>query len=224
MSYRWRCGTPTITNLFLNQNISCLTLTNVQLGTAGVYTVIVTNLGGKASGGPQLSLSSNAFVTVVGPPGNAEVWEGSNITFQARMAGPTNGPGGPPRYQWLFRGSSVASGTNTLASPKTNVNTLTLTNVQPSQAGEYVYLLTDTAGTSTSFPFSLTVLQPPRPLLGCVRAGAELTLSWDAAEFVLLEKSDLSVPGGWKIVSPAGASTVTLPLGPGNKFYRLWKP
>ncbi len=48
LSYRWRQGSKTLTNLVLNQNLSFLTLRNVSMSSTGSYSVIVTNLGGSA--------------------------------------------------------------------------------------------------------------------------------------------------------------------------------
>jgi CotH kinase protein/Lamin Tail Domain/Immunoglobulin domain/Bacterial TSP3 repeat len=43
MSYRWRRGSLTITNVTLDSHLSFLTIHNVQLADAGTYTVVLTN-------------------------------------------------------------------------------------------------------------------------------------------------------------------------------------
>jgi hypothetical protein len=43
IGYRWRRGGGTLTNFVLNENISTLVFTNVQLSDAGNYTVVITN-------------------------------------------------------------------------------------------------------------------------------------------------------------------------------------
>lgn len=150
MSYRWRYGSSTLTNLILNQTTCSLTLTNVQPSTAGVYTVAVTNLFGRATGGPQLSLSSNVYLTVVVPPTNQAVVLGSEVTLQARANG---GTGNSLRFQWRLNGTNLPGATST---------NLTLTNVQFGQAGTYTFEVTDGGGQATGFDAVLTVL-PNRP-------------------------------------------------------------
>jgi len=76
VSYRWRRGSTTLTNMILNSNICVYTLTNVQPMTASNITVVVTNL---ASRGVQ-RLSSNAYLYILldlDRDGMADVWEGS---------------------------------------------------------------------------------------------------------------------------------------------------
>jgi hypothetical protein len=60
ISYRWRLGGSTVTNQVLHDTTSFLTLTNVQLSQAGLYSVVVTNLGSRSSG--ELSRSASMLV------------------------------------------------------------------------------------------------------------------------------------------------------------------
>jgi hypothetical protein len=75
-----------------------------------------------------------------------------------------------------------------------------------------------------NFALDVTYTLEVAPPLGWLRAGTEMVFSWDAAGYVLQENSDLSNPAGWRTVDQAQVSPVTIPLGPGNRFYRLWKP
>jgi dienelactone hydrolase len=61
LSYRWRRGSATLTNMILSETTAVLTLTNVQINQAGSYTVAITNLFGAAP------LSSTAVLTVLSP-------------------------------------------------------------------------------------------------------------------------------------------------------------
>jgi hypothetical protein len=61
LSYRWRKGGSTVTNMIVNDTTAVLRLNNVQLSDAASYSVAVTNLFGSAP------LSSNAVLTVVQP-------------------------------------------------------------------------------------------------------------------------------------------------------------
>jgi hypothetical protein len=154
LSYRWRRGSTTLTNLILDRTSCSFAVTNVPMSTAGVYTVQVTNLAGPATGGRPSGLSSNAYLTVVAPPTNQTVPAASNVTFQARASG---GSGNPLSYQWRFNGMDLpgATGTN-----------LTLTSVQTSQAGTYTFVVTNGGGEGTGFDALLTVLSPTAPTIG----------------------------------------------------------
>jgi dienelactone hydrolase len=61
LSYRWRRGVATVTNMILGETTAVLTLTNVQTNQAGNYTVLITNLFGVAPP------SSTAVLTVLSP-------------------------------------------------------------------------------------------------------------------------------------------------------------
>jgi hypothetical protein len=74
--------------------------------------------------------------------------QGATVTFQSTATGTP-----VPAYQWLF------SATNLLSNQTNSV--LTLTNVQPSQAGIYSLVASNAAGSITSAPALLTVWVPP---------------------------------------------------------------
>jgi Tol biopolymer transport system component len=121
-----------------------LTLTNVQLTQAGNYAVLVTNAYGSV-------LSSNAFLAIGGiPPGistqptNWTTFVGGIASFSVTATGSL-----PLNYQWNFNGANISGATNP---------TLTLTNVQPAQAGNYAVLVTNAFGSIFSSNAKLTVL------------------------------------------------------------------
>ena len=68
---------------------------------------------------------------------------GSNATFSATASGTA-----PLFYQWKFNGTNLAGATNA---------TLIRSNVQPSHAGNYLLVATNTAGAATSLVAALTV-------------------------------------------------------------------
>jgi hypothetical protein len=67
-----------------------------------------------------------------------------------------------------------------------------------------------------------TTPPPTGPTLNIARSGANVTLSWDAAAtgFTLESKASLGA-GPWIPIGTQNPATV--PIGPGNTFYRLRK-
>ncbi len=147
------------------------TISFVRVTNAGVYSVTVFNGAGAAQ-------SSNALLSVgYGPyfttsPTNVGVRSGLNGTLVASAFGT-----GPMTFQWLFNGGTPPGNVSSTASN----STLTITNMQPSSAGTYVVLATDSIGTVPSTPAVVTYLVDPiiivQPLSQSTAPGANLTLS-----------------------------------------------
>jgi hypothetical protein len=164
LRYQWRVSD---TNIAKATN-SSLTLTNIQLAQAGSYSVLVTNLYGAVQ-------SSNAVITVaaVAPsiasqPVSQTVLAGGRAGFAVSVTGSL-----PMAYQWAFKGANLANATNAL---------LTLTNVQPAQAGDYAVLVTNAFGAALSSNATLTVISN----LPCGPAPSDLA-AWWAAEGTALD-------------------------------------
>jgi RHS repeat-associated protein len=108
----------------------------VQTNNAGLYSVTVTNLVGSTNG--------SSLVNVLVPPWisqqatNLTVTQGSNATFSISAYGTTN-----LSYQWY------ENGTTNLISWATS-NSMTLTNVQGTNAGGYFCVVSNLAGTNMS--------------------------------------------------------------------------
>ena len=92
---------------------------------------------------------------------------GGSVTFSVSASGQ-----GSLRYQWRFNGTNLPGATNP---------TLTLTNVQPSQEGAYMVMVTDSVGTAPSQTALLTVLVKPaiatQPQSQTVLEGGRATFS-----------------------------------------------
>lgn len=89
--------------------------------------------------------------SITNQPANQTVTVGSNVTFTVGAAG------NPPlKYFWRMNGTNLTGKTNT---------TLSIPNVQLTNAGNYSVIVTDSVGTVTSVATSsvatLTVLPPP---------------------------------------------------------------
>jgi len=142
--YQWYYNTNTA---LLNQTNTSLTITNVQLTNAGMYSVAITNSAGSTN-------SAYTLLTVWQPPilTNQPVALTNNVGTTASFS-VTAGGTPAPIYQWFFN-------TNTILAGQTAA-TLTLNNVQLTNAGIYSVLVTNSAGGTNSFYTPLTVWQPP---------------------------------------------------------------
>ncbi|PTY08330.1 hypothetical protein DB347_01735 [Opitutaceae bacterium EW11] len=128
-------------------NAPSLTLTNVQPGDGGSYTLVVANGGG--------SITSDAIVLTVSnvpvdPPAVITVQPaGQTVSFGSPVTLSVTATGNALLYQWYKDGSPLQAQT----SP-----TLTFDAVQPSDAGSYVVKITNDGGTVPSNAAKLTVL------------------------------------------------------------------
>jgi hypothetical protein len=142
LNYQWSING---TNISRGTNAS-LTLTNIQTTDAGSYTVVVTNIAGSAT-------SSVATLTVYVPPTittqpQSQAWiQGQTAAFSVAASGTS-----PLRYRWNFNGANISGATNA---------SLTLTNIQTTNAGSYSVVVTNIAGSATSTVAALTVYVPP---------------------------------------------------------------
>jgi len=184
LSYRWRFNG---TNIVGATNAS-FTRTNVQSANAGAYSVVVTNRAGSVT-------SSNATLAVLVPP---------TITLQPRSLSVTRGAAvsltvtatgtAPLRYQWVYNGDAILKATN---------SSLSITNVQETNAGTYSVIITNVAGQVVSSNALLTVNVPPtiaaQPQNTTAIVGSNVTLSVVATGTTPLRyqwrKDGLNVPG-----------------------------
>jgi hypothetical protein len=147
LGFRWRRGATFSPVTVLNTFSTATNLQNIQTNLAGIWSVLVTN---EAPSGITAVTSSNAYLTVVLPPTNITVAVGGTATFNAVAVGPA-----PIRYQWQRGGANIPNATSA---------TLTVTNVQPAQAGTYYVVVTNAIGQPAVFSAILQVAG--WPLLG----------------------------------------------------------
>jgi alpha-tubulin suppressor-like RCC1 family protein len=113
-----------------------LTLTNVQLAGSGVYSLAVSNLLGVAdSVNAVLTVSNSAPVILTQPASVSVTWE-ANALFTVGATGSL-----PLSYQWQFNGVRLPGATN---------NSLLITNITGTNLGNYLVLLTNAYGSTTS--------------------------------------------------------------------------
>ena len=142
LSYQWYFNTNTPV---ANATDSILTITNVQAGNVGSYSVVVNNTAGSVT-------SSNAVLTIntngVAPvfttqPASQIILAGGTASFTVVAVGTA-----PISYQWNKDGVAIPGETS---------STLTLTNVQVASDGNYTATASNSVGVTTSDPGQLTV-------------------------------------------------------------------
>ena len=162
-TYQWRFGAS---NLAGATN-SSFTRTNVQTNQAGIYSVLVSNVAGSVT-------SSNATLTVNTPPVFTLDPMSQTSNIGATVVFTAAATGSPPvTYQWRFGGlGDIAGQTNT---------SLTVTNVQTANAGNYRVVASNIAGSVMSAVAVLTVNAPPvitqQPLTQTVAPGSNPALT-----------------------------------------------
>src|SRR5437867_3883230 len=143
LSYQWQFNGMNLTD---GGNVSdattaTLTLTSVQANQAGTYSVLVWNAAGSAT-------SSNATLAIItaplitSQPVNQTVAAGATVTFNAAAIG-----SGTLNYQWRFNGTNLLDGGNVSGA---RTASLTLANVQLTQAGNYSVVASNAQGVAAS--------------------------------------------------------------------------
>ena len=142
LSYQWQFNGTNLEGALAET----LSLTNVQPEQVGSYSVVATNVAGSATSAP-------AMLTVLAPPvitlqpSNQTALVGTAVNFSVAAASTE-----PLSYRWQFNGADLEGAV---------AETLSLTNVQPDQAGTYSVVVSHVVGSVTSAPATLTVLTPP---------------------------------------------------------------
>lgn len=137
-SYQWSCNG---TNIAWATN-SYMTLTNIQLTDAGLYSVSVSNeFGGIVSSNASMAVWP---ILVTRSPQDQVSFRGATITFNIAAQASS-----PLSYQWQFNGTDLPGATG---------STLPLTNVLYEQAGRYT-VITSTTNAVVTNAAKLTVVQ-----------------------------------------------------------------
>jgi pectate lyase len=197
--YQWYYNTNSI---LTNDTSSSITITNAQLTDAGGYSVVVSNTYGMVTSSvAQLSVTIPDPPSIITQPQDTTVLPGDTATFTVEAGGSE-----PLSYQWYYN-------TNTLVNGATD-STLTLTNVQPGEAGSYSVVVSNLASAITSSNAMLNVNTNPvapvftsDPASQVVLAGstATLTASADGTAPISYQWYDNNVP-----IMGATSSTLTL--------------
>jgi len=127
-----------------------LALTNVQFAQQGSYSLLASNSLGVIT-------SSNAFLTVQAPPvihaqpASLVLGAGSDAVFS-----PVAGGSPPLAFQWLHNGSALPGATGA---------SLSISNVQAANIGDYTLTITNLFGGTVSDPAALLVTGTPPAIL-----------------------------------------------------------
>jgi hypothetical protein len=166
LSYQWKFNG----NDIAGATSSTLTLPNTQPANAGTYIVVVSNSAGSVTS-TGATLSMLVPPTITQQPQSQTVHAGATATFNVAAAGSE-----PLRYQWKFNGNDLTGASAAI---------LTLSNVQPANAGNYSVVVSNAASAITSSTATLIVLVPPsitqQPQSQTVNAGTNVTLAVSVA-------------------------------------------
>lgn len=158
-----------------------------------------------ASPTPGRDFVGGTLPSITQNPGNVTVVASREAVFTVGAQGP-----GALSYQWRFNGEALAGATNSM---------LTLTNLQPSQAGSYSAVVYNDAGAVESAPATLTVLTParilqqPADILVRIRPDPQSAPTTNVT-FVVLASSTSPIAYQWRFngVPIPGATQPTLTI------------
>ena len=165
-------------------------IANAQATDSGSYTVVVSNAGGSITSSPPAVLIVNSPPNVMQQPQNLAVTVTSNAAFSVTATGSS-----PLSYQWRKDGTNLAGATST---------TLTLSNVQTNQAGNYVVVITNAYGSVTSSVAALAVVVRFAQSINFASLPAKRL---DDAPFTLAATSSTGLPLNFTSSNP-GVATV----------------
>ena len=140
-TYQWQKGGVNIAGA----TSATYSIPNAAPGDAGSYAAVATNSAGSvASNTATLSISSTTMApTITAQPVGLTVAPDGEASFSVSASGNPS-----PTYQWYFGGAVISGATSA---------TLTLSNVQAANAGNYYVSVTNSAGSVISTSANLTV-------------------------------------------------------------------
>ncbi len=195
LSYQWYFNTntplPDATN-------SSLTLTNLQTTNSGAYFVIVTNsFGSDTSEVAQLTVTVPVEPTILTDPQSLTVQPGASATFNVSAGGST-----PLSYQWYFNTNTPIVGANN--------SSLTINNVQTTNAGTYSVVVNNLAGSTTSSNAVLTINTNPVAPSFVTQPASVIVLAGGNAGFSAAASGTAPIYYQWlKNGSPISGATAT---------------
>jgi hypothetical protein len=142
LSFQWYRNGAAITGA----TTSMFSISNAQGTDAAAYTVVISNSAG-ATTSNVANVAVNAPPSIVTPPAGRVAIVGSAVQLTVVANG-----SGPLAFQWRKDGVPISGAT---------AATLSLEAVQPSDAGSYSVVVSNTAGAATSVAAQVTIAPPP---------------------------------------------------------------
>ncbi|MBL9203217.1 MAG: immunoglobulin domain-containing protein [Opitutaceae bacterium] len=203
-TYQWRKNGSNLAGA----TSATLALTALATSDSGTYTVLVSNLAGSV-----VSSDAVLIVTELAPPGVAPSIQTQPASQTAQTGGGASfsvvASGTPaPSYQWHKNGVSLAGAT---------AATLAMTAVTTNDNASYTVVVSNTAGSVTSAPATLTVTNAPQggaPTIQTQPVPSQTAAIGGAANFAVAATGTPTPSYQWKKngVDLAGATAATLVL------------
>ncbi len=174
-TYQWRKDS----NAISGATAASYTIASVAVGDAGSYTAVASNGVGTPATSNAATLTVLLVPVITSQPAAQVVVVGGTATF---AVGATNPGSGSLTYRWYFTpaGSSTPQQLSDLTGKRagTQTATLTLSDVQAGDAGDYVCTVTNTAGdtTSAAAPLSTTAARTVRIVSQTAAPGATVVV------------------------------------------------
>ena len=162
LGYQWRFNGVDLAGAVS----SSFEIVDVDPALAGNYSVVVSNIVRSVISDSGL-LTVNVPLTIHQQPSTTTAISGSTVTFIVGATGT-----GPLSYQWRFQGEKLPGATE---------STLTIVNVEASEAGNYEVTVTDASGSITSQEALLIIGGAPvitsQPRSQLIRAKSQVTFT-----------------------------------------------
>ncbi|MDB6112546.1 MAG: multidomain protein with s-layer y region, glug motif, ig motif, i-set domain [Pedosphaera sp.] len=188
--------------------------------TAAVNNMLI-NIAAAYPNQPTALTNLHLTILAASPPQVTNQPTGLTLTAGGNALLSVGASGSPPLiYQWRLNGGNLAGATT---------NSLALNKVRTNQAGSYVVVVTNNAGSITSSVASLTVNVPPPPIISLLPPGTNKFL-FSFVPVVGLTNTILTngtVGSGWtaltNIPPPTSANSITVTdnISGASRFYRL---
>ncbi|MGO8675720.1 MAG: choice-of-anchor tandem repeat GloVer-containing protein [Limisphaerales bacterium] len=178
LGYQWEFNGLALTDggSIRGSATEALTIADVQPTNAGAYSLLVTNTVGAVTSAVAILVVSGPPVVIL-QPGNVTNIVGTTALFTVSATGTQ-----PLNYQWRFRGAALTDGGQYSGS---TTPALTVSGVQPTNAGNYTVRIVNSGGSVVSAAATLTVLVPPsitaQPASRTNKVGSTATFNATAA-------------------------------------------
>ena len=204
-------GSHTSSNVNVGTNTS-VTVSNLTPGVTYFFVVLAYNSSGQSPLSNQILYSIPPLPLITSAPLAQAVMAGSTATFTVSVTSTA-----PVTYQWFDGTAALPGATNA---------TLTLSNVNSANAGNYSVVIANSSGNVTSSVAKLQMTNAPT--LAITKQGNNVMVSWPAVatEFTLQQKSGLAATNwtacSYPVTTNGATASVTISPPLGNLYFRLF--